>query len=159
MRNRYAAWFRRVVVIGVLVNLALAVPGLFIPNAVIDFVGGTPVVEQVWPSFASLLLILLSLFYLPAALDPFSYRLVAWMAVGARLAGAAFFLGFHREYRGNLTGSGLRARPQRSGGMSHVPLAPSARAAQGEARPGSDPGFGAAGRGGHRRSRVVFPVP
>ncbi len=36
---------------------------------------------------------------MPAALNPNRYRLVAWMAVGARLAGVVFFLGFQpRQY-------------------------------------------------------------
>jgi hypothetical protein len=52
-----------------------------------------------WLQFSALLLILLSAFYVPAALNPNKYRLVAWMAVGARLAGVIFFLGFQpREY-------------------------------------------------------------
>ena len=45
-----------------------------------------------WPRFAALLLILLSVFYMPAALDPTRYRTVAWLAVGSRLAGVLFFL-------------------------------------------------------------------
>ena len=101
--NRYAIIFRWVVVLGVLANLSMAIPGVFIPNAVIDAVGGTPLVGTgadylVWPSFASLLLVLLSLFYLPAAADPFAYRPVAVLAVLARAAGAIFFLGAHRVY-------------------------------------------------------------
>ena len=45
-----------------------------------------------WTRFAALLLLLLSAFYVPAALDPARYRTVAVMAVAARGAGAAFFL-------------------------------------------------------------------
>jgi len=96
--NRFAIGFRWAVILGVVVNLALAVPGVFAPNAVLGLVGLPLATGQLWPSFASLLLILLSLMYLPAAIDPFAYRPVAWMAVGARLVGAAYFLGFHRDY-------------------------------------------------------------
>jgi len=46
-----------------------------------------------------LLLILLSAFYVPAAIDPTRYQLVAWLAVVARLVGVIFFVGFHPAYR------------------------------------------------------------
>jgi hypothetical protein len=52
-----------------------------------------------WVQFSGLLLILLSMFYMPAAIDFMRYRVVAWMAVGSRLAGVIFFVGFQsREY-------------------------------------------------------------
>jgi hypothetical protein len=50
----------------------------------------TPVV---WARFAALLLILLSAFYAPAAIDPDRYRANAWLAVISRLAGVVFFIG------------------------------------------------------------------
>ena len=96
--NRYAIGFRWAVILGVVANLALAVPGVFAPNAVLGLADLPPSMQQLWPSFASLLLILLSLMYLPAAYDPFAYRPVAWLAVAARLTGAVYFLGFHRDY-------------------------------------------------------------
>jgi hypothetical protein len=43
--------------------------------------------------FAGLLLILLSAFYAPAAIDPDRYRANAWLAVVSRLAGVVFFIG------------------------------------------------------------------
>ncbi|MDI5891629.1 hypothetical protein [Halomonas rhizosphaerae] len=77
--------------LGVVANLVLAVPAVFAPNAVIALVGGAPVAETVWPAFAGWLLILLSLFYLPAAVDPIRYRIIAELTVLARFAGVAFF--------------------------------------------------------------------
>jgi hypothetical protein len=47
-----------------------------------------------WPRFAALLLVLLSILYMPAGIDPERYALTARSAVGARLAGVVFFLGF-----------------------------------------------------------------
>lgn len=96
--NKYAIWFRRVVLLGVATNLLFALPGVFIPNTVIGLVGGAPVVYPIWPAFASLLLILLSLFYIPAALDPFKYRPFAWLTVASRFAGVWFFLIFQGQY-------------------------------------------------------------
>jgi hypothetical protein len=87
-------WFKRVLWIGILANLALAVPTLFFPAQLMAMSGLPPATPLLWPRFAALLLILLSIFYMPAGVDPARYRVTAWTAVGARLAGVIFFVGF-----------------------------------------------------------------
>jgi hypothetical protein len=92
-------WFKRVLWVGIVANLALAVPTLLAPEWVIELSGLPPATPVVWPRFAALLLVLLSVFYMPAGIDPRRYRVVAWLAVAARLAGVVFFVGFQaREY-------------------------------------------------------------
>jgi hypothetical protein len=86
----YAVWFRRVVWAGVIVNFALAVPAVAVPERLLALLGVEPT-GSVWVRFAAWLLMLLSLFYVPGANDPFHYRANAWLAVFARLAGTAFF--------------------------------------------------------------------
>ncbi|MBM80124.1 MAG: hypothetical protein CMJ78_05960 [Planctomycetaceae bacterium] len=66
--NQYSVWFRRIVLTGVLANVFIAIAGLFCPNTVIGVLRGEPVIHTIWPSFACLLLLLLSLFYIPPAL-------------------------------------------------------------------------------------------
>ncbi len=90
--NNYARWFGRVVWLGVLVNLSLALPTLFIPERMLAFFHLEPAVPAVWVSFSANLLILLSLFYIPAAINLYHYRVNAWLAVISRLAGVTFFL-------------------------------------------------------------------
>lgn len=70
-------WFRRVMWLGIAANFALALPTLLAPALMIDFVGLPAATPLLWPRFAALLLILLSLFYMPAGIDPVRYRLVA----------------------------------------------------------------------------------
>lgn len=89
--NAYARWFGRVVWLGILANLFLALPGLVYPERVLAYFGLEPAVPILWPRFASLLLLLLSLFYIPAASRPEKYRGSAWLTVLARWAGAGFF--------------------------------------------------------------------
>ena len=89
--NKFSMGFRRVVILGILVNLFFALPGIFIPNAVLGLVDIPPVTDPVWPAFASLLLLLLSLFYIPGAIDPFRHTAVAWLSVLSRFAGVWFF--------------------------------------------------------------------
>jgi len=56
--------------------------------------GLPPATPVLWTRFAGLLLILLSVFYMPAGLDSRRYRVIAWLAVMSRLAGTVFFVGF-----------------------------------------------------------------
>ena len=98
-RDGAARWFSRVTWIGVAANLALAVPTLIAPERMAAFARVPEPDPLLWLRFAALLLILLSAFYVPAALDPLRYTLVAWLSVFARLAGVIFFVLFQaREY-------------------------------------------------------------
>jgi cytochrome c553 len=96
--NKCAVWFGRVVWLGILANLALALPTLFLPEQMIAMFQLPTASPNMWPSFAALLLILLSLFYVPAALRPLYYPAVSWLTVLARLAGVIFFCIFNRTY-------------------------------------------------------------
>jgi hypothetical protein len=91
---RAQMWFKRVMWLGIMANIALAVPTLLAPDRMIEFVGLPPATPLLWPRFAALLLILLSMFYTPAAIDPVRYRLVALFTLVSRLAGVVFFVGF-----------------------------------------------------------------
>jgi hypothetical protein len=91
-------WFQRVVWIGIGANLLLSLPTLIAPAMMIERVGLPPAAPLMWPQFSALLLVLLSIFYVPAALDCDRYRITAWSAVGSRLAGVVYFFGFQREY-------------------------------------------------------------
>jgi hypothetical protein len=86
-------WFSRVVWVGIVANVVLAIPTLAAPDQVIAFSRLPTVTPVVWARFAALLLILLSAFYAPAAIDPDRYRANAWLAVISRLAGVVFFIG------------------------------------------------------------------
>jgi len=87
-------WFSRVVWLGIVSNLALAIPTLVAPGQTMTMAGVPPASPLLWPQFSALLLILLSIFYIPAALDFARYRITAWSTVGSRLAGVIFFVGF-----------------------------------------------------------------
>jgi hypothetical protein len=87
-------WFKRVLWLGVIANLGLSIPTLLAPERTMALSNIPPATPVLWPQFAGLLLILLSVFYMPAAVDPNRYRVVAWLAVMARLAGVIFFVGF-----------------------------------------------------------------
>jgi hypothetical protein len=98
-QNNSATWFQRVTRLGIAANLALAVPTLLAPERMIAFASLPPAVPLLWVRFSALLLVLLSLFYVPAAADCTRFRVVAWLAVVARLAGVAFFAAQPADYR------------------------------------------------------------
>ena len=87
------AQFSWVVHAGIAVNLLLALPAVFAPDTVTRFFGLEPATPAIWLQFSGWLLLLLSMLYVPAALDPARYHLVARLAIVARFAGAVFFLG------------------------------------------------------------------
>jgi hypothetical protein len=90
--NKYARLFGIVVLIGALVNLGVAIPGIIIPGIVLDLIGLEPEVTEFWARFAAWLLILLSLMYVPAALQPFRSPAHSWLTVACRWGGVFFIL-------------------------------------------------------------------
>ena len=96
--NRSAIWFGRVMWIGIIANILLSVPGILAPERLFALFSMPLAAPLMWPRFASLLLLLLSLFYIPAAVDLNKYRANAWLAQASRLAGFLFFLTQSREY-------------------------------------------------------------
>ena len=91
---RAQMWFKRLMWLGIVANMALAVPTLLAPERMIELIGLPMPSPLLWTRFAALLLIILSLFYIPAAIDPVRYRLVAYLTLVSRLFGAVFFVGF-----------------------------------------------------------------
>ncbi len=90
--NTYAKWFGRVVWLGIIVNLSLAIPTLFVPDKMLVLLKLEPAMPTIWVSFSANLLILLSLFYIPAAINLYHYQANAWLSVISRMTGFTFFL-------------------------------------------------------------------
>jgi hypothetical protein len=91
-------WFMRVMWLGIFANLAVALPTMAAPDLMTSFSRLPAVTPDLWARFSGMLLVLLSVFYMPAAIDPDRYRATAWFAVGSRLAGVLFFAGEPATY-------------------------------------------------------------
>lgn len=77
--------------LGILLNLVFAVSLLLDPNTFLALFN-IPSGPTLWPRFAALLLIIVSLYYIPPTIDLERYRANAWLAiVPSRSAGATFF--------------------------------------------------------------------
>jgi hypothetical protein len=89
----WSKWFSAAMWLGILVNFGLGIPAILKPNETLQMHHQTPDLEHpVWPAFAFLLLVLLSVLYIPGAWDMRRYRATAILSVLARLAGVIFFL-------------------------------------------------------------------
>lgn len=86
--------FQVVVWIGILLNWAFAVMAFVDPHHLIATLDLGAIDSTVWLFNYSVLLALLSCFYIPAAADPFRYSVSAWLLIAARLIPAiTFFAG------------------------------------------------------------------
>jgi hypothetical protein len=78
--------------LGIVADVGLGAPAIFAPTKIIEVFGFRPTPDPVWAAYASLVLVLLGAFYIPAAMDPLKYRYAAWMSILARPPGVIFFL-------------------------------------------------------------------
>jgi len=88
--NNWARYWRIVVLVGVAMNLVVGIPALFIPGTILDWIGLPFEVTEFWVRLACWLLILLSLTYIPTAIDPYRSPAHSWLTVGARWGGVFF---------------------------------------------------------------------
>jgi len=94
MARRYTAlrWFKRLIALGFVLNAFFFLPGLFAPRTLenwADF-GVTNTVH--WLQNVSLLLVIVTLMYIPVLRDPFRYLFVSVLAVGGRFGAGTLFL-------------------------------------------------------------------
>ena len=89
---RALSFFRGLIFLGLLLNAAFFVPGLFAPRALegwFDF-GTTNTVH--WLQNVSLLLIIVTAMYIPVMRDPFRYLFITYLVVAGRFAAGTLFL-------------------------------------------------------------------
>ena len=77
--------------LGVLANFTFSVVAWFAPGTLFQLLGVEAPVDQVWLKDAGLLLVFLSLMYLPAGANPEVFRWNAVVGVAARLVFAGFW--------------------------------------------------------------------
>ncbi|MGK7933806.1 MAG: hypothetical protein AB4041_20585, partial [Microcystaceae cyanobacterium] len=91
--NTYAKWFGRMVWLGIFVNLFFIIPLLFFPEALLSFLKMQIPVPIIWVRATGLLLLEITIIYIPGAIDPFRYKATAWMSVlVTRGGGSSFFI-------------------------------------------------------------------
>lgn len=92
--NQYLIWFKRIVWFGIVANFAFAFFAIFMPTRLLTALNLGSVESTIWLFNYSVLLTLLSCFYIPAAHNPYRYIVNSWLLVAARLIPATtFFVG------------------------------------------------------------------
>jgi cytochrome c5 len=86
--NQAAVWFSRVVWLGILFNLFFVAMQVFAPDMINVAVGLTPGFPTVWNRAHGIMVLALTILYIPAALDPLRYPAYSWMLVVSRLSAA-----------------------------------------------------------------------
>jgi hypothetical protein len=84
-------WFRAIMWLGIAANVACAFISILWTEDVLNFLHLEMAHPFVWPRFAAFLLILLSIFYIPSAIDPMVHCYSAVVAIICRFGGVAFF--------------------------------------------------------------------
>jgi hypothetical protein len=85
--------FKIVVLLGVIANWAFGIWALFLnPHTLLATFGLGDIGNTTWLYNYSILLMILSLFYIPAAIDPFRYRANAWLLILGRLVPTSTFV-------------------------------------------------------------------
>ena len=93
-KNTVSVWILRHTIIvwfGIFLNALFVVPLLFFPRVLLDLLS-IPLEELIWARASAGLLMIISVFYVPAAIDFGGYRANAYIAVfPSRTFGASFF--------------------------------------------------------------------
>jgi hypothetical protein len=84
-------WFKWLMWLGIAGNAVCAVISIGWTDAVLNLLQLEMAQPLVWPRFAAFLLILLSIFYIPSAIDPLAHRYSAIVAILCRFGGVVFF--------------------------------------------------------------------
>jgi hypothetical protein len=92
--SRYTAlrWFRATVVLGFLANLGFALPALFAPRWLesLGAYGQTNTLH--WLQNVGILLVIVTMMYIPVIRDPFRYLFITILVVAGRFAAGSLFL-------------------------------------------------------------------
>jgi hypothetical protein len=90
-KNPYALWFSRFIWLGIIANMFFVIPLLFFPEKLLGLLNMTVPQPVIWARAAGLLLLEISIIYIPGAMHPYRYRQTAWMSVLVMRGGGATF--------------------------------------------------------------------
>lgn len=91
-KNIYAKWYGQAVWIGIAFNMIFVIGLFFFPVHFLALLH-IPPPPAIWARTAGMFLAIISVFYIPGAIDPMRYRWTAIFAiVPSRALGATFFL-------------------------------------------------------------------
>ena len=94
--NKYLEWFRRFIWIGAIVNMGFAIPALLKPGLLNTMLGLPSQAFYPWMGNVGMLLVGVSLFYLPAGTQPNRWTIYSWLCVVSRIIAVLFWISLVR---------------------------------------------------------------
>lgn len=85
-------WFRISVAFGFAINMVFVIPALFAPRILESLIAVGTTNTLWWLQNVGILLLIISVMYIPAIKDPFRYLFISVLLVGARFSAAMLFL-------------------------------------------------------------------
>lgn len=96
-------WFGIVVLVGIAVNLVFALQALFAQQLLVGaLTPGRVLLAPIWLAYTGLLLLVVSLFYLPVGLAPARYPVFAWLSVVSRLIAVSLWISLFLQPDGSV---------------------------------------------------------
>ncbi len=89
---RALKWFRITVGLGFVVNMIFALPALFVPRFLEGLANWGISNTPYWLQNVGILLVIISVMYIPAIQDPFRYLFISYLLVAGRFAAGVLFL-------------------------------------------------------------------
>jgi hypothetical protein len=89
---RALKWFRITVGLGFLVNMIFALPAVFAPRFLEGLANLGITNTPYWLQNIGVLLLIISVMYIPAIQDPFRYLFIAYLLIAGRFAAGILFL-------------------------------------------------------------------
>ena len=114
--DSYIRWFQRFIWIGIVMNMVFAIPALFAPALLTSMLGMPPQLSDPWLENAGMLLVGISLFYMPSGFNAPRYVVHSWLCVLSRLVAVAFWI-----YLINTSNQAPVFVPMLMGRSEHVP--------------------------------------
>ncbi len=99
--NSAAVWFSRIMWLGILFNLFFVLEQVLSPGSVNLATGLTPDFPMVWNQAHGVMVLALSILYIPAALSPLQFPAYSWLTVLSRLLAAIFWAWCVQSGQGN----------------------------------------------------------
>jgi len=103
-KNVWATWYGRTVFVGIVVNMFFVIACFFLPRQTFVLLHMKQPDPIIWVRTSGMLLFIISVFYIPGAIDPFRYRATAIMhIIPSRACGSSFFI-YSVAFRGQEPG-------------------------------------------------------
>lgn len=92
INNHFLTWFSRIGFLGIIINLGFVIPAFIMPGMLQSFLGLPFDASHEWMQNAAMLVASVSLFYIPALLNPKKRPIYAFLVCTSRFIAAIFWL-------------------------------------------------------------------